>query len=342
MRLYWQIIFTIFYVPLVYANSNVLNIYTWGGEYLPNSIVLQFTKETGIKVNLTEYDNNETMFAKLKVNNLGYDIVMPSSYYIERMSKQGMLQKINKKKLTNWHNINPLLLNLAFDPHNDYSIPYSWGSTGILINTKYIAKVKSWQDFWDPKYKNQLMLLNDMRDVFSIALLTLGYPINDTNPQHITAAYLKLKKLLPNVKLFNVDTIPNIYVDEDVVIGMAWSGESKLAQKENSALQYIYPQEGFTIWIDSFAIVKDAANTENAYKFINFMLRRQIAKQASLLTGYASANQAAMKLMPLDLLNNPVFNPSKLIMRRSKIPVDLPEKARRLYEKYWEKLQLGG
>jgi spermidine/putrescine transport system substrate-binding protein len=293
---------------------------------------------------LAEYDNNETMYAKLKASErTGYDIVIPSSYYIDRMSKQNMLQPLNKKKLTNLRNINPFLLNKAFDPKNKYSIPYLWGSTGIIINTKYIdkRKVTSWQNFWDPRYVDQLMMLNDMRDVFSVALLTLGYSISDTNPKHIKAAYLKLKKLLPNVKIFNIDTVPNIYVDEDAIIGMAWSGDCKLAQEENFDLQYVYPKEGFSIWVDSFAILKNAPNLENAYKFIDFMLRPEIAKQASLAIGHSTANHAAMKLMPKKLRFNPIYNPDAKTMQRGKIQLDIPEKERRIYEKYWEKLKVG-
>lgn len=346
MKIYYQIVITLLLAllsNLSQADKNILNIYSWG-NYLPNEILMQFTKETGIKVNLAEYDNNETMYAKLKASkHTGYDIVIPSSYYVERMSKQGMLHPLDKSKLTNLHNINPLFLNKEFDPNNNYSVPYLWGTTGIIINTKYINKNKivNWQNFWDPQYKDQLMMLNDIRDVFGIALMTLGYSINDVNPKHIEAAYLKLKQLLPNVKIFNIDTVPNIYVDEDAIIGMAWSGDCKLAQTENSDLQYIFPKEGFLISIDSFAILKNATNIENAYKFIEFMMRPEIAMQASLAIGFVTANQAAIKLMPLKIQLNPILNPDAKTMQRGKIQLDIPEKERRIYEKYWEKLKIG-
>lgn len=347
MKIYHQItlaiLFALFSAFAQATDKNILNIYSWG-NYFPNEILMQFTKETGIKVNLSEYDNNETMYAKLKASKYsGYDIVIPSSYYVERMYRQGMLQPLDKSKLTNLHNINPQLLNKKFDPNNNYSIPYTWGSTGIIINTKYIDKKKitSWQNFWDPQYKDQLMMLNDIRDVFGIALITLGYSINDANPKHIEEAYLKLKRLLPNVKIFNIDTVPNIYVDEDAIIGMAWSGDYKLAQVENSELQYIYPKEWFLISIDSFAILKNATNLENAHKFINFMMRPEIAMQACMTTGFTTPNQAAIKLMPINLQHNPILNPDAKTMQRGEIQIDIPEKERRIYEKYWEKLKIG-
>ncbi|MDR1057130.1 MAG: spermidine/putrescine ABC transporter substrate-binding protein [Coxiellaceae bacterium] len=325
-----------------YAQINILNIYIWG-NYLPHEVVQQFTKETRIKVNLIEYDNNETMFAKLKaLKHSGYDIVVPSSYYVERMSKQGMLLLLDKTKLPNLSHVNPILLNRAFDPKNRYSVPYIWGSTGIVINTKYIdkKKVTAWQNFWDKQYKDQLMILNDIRDVFSIGLLTLGYSINDSNPAHIKKAYLKLKQLLPNIKIFSVDTVPNIYIDEDAIIGMAWSGDCKLAQDENSNLEYIYPKEGFSLWIDSFVILKDAPHIESAHKFINFMLRPEIAKQIILAIGHSTANKSAIKLLPIKLQRNPVTNPPQEIMRLGKIQLDLSDKTRYLYEKYWELLKI--
>lgn len=327
----------------ILAQPKILNIYAYS-NYISDSIIAKFTKETGIKINLTEYDSNETMYAKLKASkNIGYDIIVPANYYIDRLIKQGMLHQIDKNKLTNFHNLNPSLLNKEFDPQNKFSIPYFWGTSGVIINTKYIKKdsITKWQDFWQPQYKDQLMMLNDIRDVFNVALLSLGYSVNDTNLEHITESYLKLKKLLPNIKIFNIDTVPNVYVDEDAIVGMAWNGDCKIAKQENPNLQYIYPQDGFVIWIDSFAILKNANHLENAYKFLNFMLKPQIAKEASLVFGFAPANLAAMRLMPKELQNDPIFNPDEKTMKRGHIQIDLPDQAKRMYEKYWEKLKIG-
>ena len=345
MKFYFQIITVIFitlFSRFASSSQNTLNLYTWS-NYLPQEVIQQFTKETGIKINITEYDNNETMYVKLKTSkHSGYDVITPSSYYVERMSKQGMLHPIDKSKLTGLHNLNPILLNREFDPKNKYSIPYLWGGTGIIVNTRYIDKnkVTSWRDFWDPKYKNQLMVLNDMRDAFSIALLILGYSINDTNPKHIEEAYFKLKQLLPNIKIFNIDAVPNIYIDEDTIIGMAWNGDYKLARDENTDLHFTYPKEGFPLWLDSFVIVNDAPNLENAHKFINFMLRPEMAKQVSFGIGHSTANLAAVKLMPKKLQDDPIANPDAKTMRRGEIQLDLDDKTRRIYEKYWERLKI--
>jgi len=322
--------------------AEILNVYNWS-EYLPSELLKQFERETGIKVNYSTYDNNETMYAKLKaVHNAGYDIVVPSTYFVDRMRRQGMLLKLDKSKIPNFKNLNPELLNKSYDPHNNYSIPYLWGATAIVVNDKYYPRgsITRWADFWQPKLKNQLLLLDDTREIFGIALLVLGYSVNDTNPEHIKIAYEKLKQLLPNVKLFNDETVRNIYIDEDALIGMGWAGDAFLANQENPHIQYIYPQEGFIISMDNMTIVKNAPHVENAYKFINFILRPEIAKQISLSVGFATPNLVAYKMMPKEILNNHIIYPSQEILHHGQFQVDVGNAAT-IYEKYLELLKIG-
>lgn len=277
--------FSFLILPLfIFAKNNkILNVFNWS-DYMPDSVIQEFQKETGIKVNYSEYDSNETMYAKLKAEPIvSYDVIVPSGYFVEKMRNQGMLQQINKTFLPNFKNLNPSLLNRSYDPGNNYSVPYLWGTVGIVINSKYIPEnsISSWGEFWDPKYKNQLLMLDDMRTVFSVALLTLGYSINDTNPDHIHQAYLKLKDLMPNIKVFNSDSADNLFIDGDVIIGMNYSGDTFRDIAENNNLRYIFPKEGFPIWIDNLAIPKGAPHLMNAYKFINFLMRPDIAKEIS-------------------------------------------------------------
>lgn len=324
------------------AAENILNIYGWS-FYMPTEVAAQFEQETGIHINYSTFPNNETLYAKLKANpNAGYDLVIPSSYFIDRMARQKMLQKIDKSKLTNIKNLNPDFLNKDFDPHNDYSIPYLWGSTAIVVNTKYysLGSITSWSDLWQNQYKNQLLLIDDTRDVFSMALLVLGYSPNDTNPEHIIAAYHQLQKLMPNAKLFNTDAMPSIYIDEDATIGMGWSGAIFQASQENPNIHYVYPKEGFSIWIDNLAIPARAQHLENVYKFINFVLRPDIAKKITLLSGFASPNLAAIKLMPADIQQNPILNPDHATLSRGKLQQDVGA-ATQVYEKYMALLKVG-
>jgi len=331
-----------FLSPVVLAQANILNVYVWTA-YLPQDVVKQFRKETGIRVNISEYDSNETMYAKIKASpDAGYDIIFPSNYFIHRMRKQNMLHIIDKDKLPNLQYINRDLLRKPFDPNNEFSIPYLCSITGIVINTDYLdnKNITSWQDLWQERFRDKLLVLDDMREVFSIALLTLGYSINDTNPDHIKEAYLKLKTLLPNVKIFNSDVEQNIYIDEDAIVGMGWNGDINLSLAENPKLKFIYPKEGFVMSIDCLAITKNAPHLENAYKFINFLMRPDIAKKISEEIGYPSPNLAAIKLLPKDMQNNPLLNPSSELLKRGQLQ-DATDEVLPLYEKYWEKLKIG-
>lgn len=327
----------------LFAADNILNVYTWSGEVTDASIK-QFEKETGIKVNFSTYDSNEVMYAKLKADkNSGYDIVEPSSYYTDRMRRQDMLEKLDKTKLPNLKNINPTFLNQAYDPETNYSAPYVWGVTGIFLNKDYhpAGSVKRWSDLWDKKFANQLMLLDDSREVFSMALRVLGYSVNDSNPEHIKQAYLKLKELLPNIKIFNSSAV-SILVDEDASVGMCWNGDLFKAKKENPHLEFVYPKDGFIIWVDNFAIPKNAPHRDNAHRFINFMLQAEIGKAAVLETSFTTCNLAAQKLLPADIKNNTTIYPTHEVLSRGEFQADIGDEALALYEKYWERLKIGG
>jgi spermidine/putrescine transport system substrate-binding protein len=336
------IIFALLCSVNIFAAANVLNIYIWA-DYLPRDVVEQFTKETGIKVVVTEFDNNETLYTKLKTAPYaGYDIVAPSTYYVERMARQNMLYKMDLTKLSNFKNLNPDLVHRNFDPQNEYSIPYLWGTNGIAVNKKYFDpnKIKIWADLWQPQYRDQLLLTDEMRDTFAVALIKLGFSVNETNPEHIKQAYLELKKLMPNVKLFNSDAVANIYIDEDVVIGMGWSGDIDLARQENDNLVFIYPSDRFPVWIDCLSIAKNAPHVENSYKFLNFIMRPDIAKAIALYTGYSTPNLAAVKLMPKEWREDQIVNPSSEIMKRGEFQKDIGDAAP-IYAEYWELLKIG-
>jgi spermidine/putrescine transport system substrate-binding protein len=325
------------------ADDNVVNVYTWSGV-IPAFALRQFEQETGIKVNFSTYDSNEVMFAKLKADkNTNYDVVEPSSYYIDRMRRQQMLEKLDKNKLANMVNINPSLLKEPYDPTSSYSIPFIWGVTGIFVNKEYYApnSIKNWTDLWDKKYAGQILMLNDSREVFSMAMLVLGYSANDGDPQHIQQAYEKLKEILPNVKIFN-SAILSLLIDEDATIGMAWNGDLFKAKKENSQLEFIYPHDGFVIWVDTFAIPKNAPHLDNAYKFLNFMMRADVAKAVALDNNFPTANLAAEKLLPESVQKNSTIYPSNEVIHRGQFQTDLSDQALSLYESYWERLKMEG
>ncbi len=324
--------------------DKVVNVYGWAGE-IPDSIIQQFEKETGIKVNFSTYENNEIMYAKLRVTkNPGYDVILPYSSFVDRMRKQGSLEPLDKAKLPNFKNLNPVFLNQPFDPKSEYSVPFLWGITGIFVNTEYhdAKKIKRWNNLWRRDYRNQLMLLDDMRDVFSMSLISLGYSCNDQNPEHIKAAFEKLQDLMKNVKVFSSDTITSTMIDEDATIGMAWNGDVFKASHENPHIVFIYPEEGFSMWVDNLSILKSAPHKDAAHAFINFLLRADIAEKVSIISGYPTANLAGQKLLPKDMRDNQIIYPSKETMKHGEFALDISEEALAIYERYWEQLKLGG
>ncbi|KAA9001707.1 spermidine/putrescine ABC transporter substrate-binding protein PotD [Affinibrenneria salicis] len=324
------------------SDAKTLYFYNWT-EYVPPGLLEQFTKETGIKVIYSTYESNESMYARLKTYKDGaYDLVVPSTYFISKMSKEGMLQKIDTDKLSNFHNLDPNLLHKSFDPGNDYSVPYIWGATAIGINSEQLdpASVTSWADLWNPKYKGSLLLTDDAREVFQIALRKLGYSANTTDPQQIEAAYKELQKLMPNVLAFNSDNPGNPFMEGDVNLGMVWNGSAFVARQSGTPLEVIWPQEGGIFWMDSLAIPANAKNVEGAMKLIDFLLRPEIAAQVAETIGYPTPNLAARKRLPPEIANDKSLYPDDEVIRKGEWQNDVGE-ASTLYETYFQQLKAG-
>jgi spermidine/putrescine transport system substrate-binding protein len=318
-------------------------IYNWS-EYIPPGLLDRFTRETGIKVVYSTYESNEVMYSKLKLLQAkGYDLVMPSTYYISKMAREGLLRKIDKTRLKHYDNLDPALLGQSFDPDNDYSIPYLWGSTGIGINRADLdpATITGWQDLWDPRWENSLLLTDDVREVFHMALRIKGYSANTRNPKEIETAYEYLKALMPNVLVFNSEAPREPFLSGDVSLGMIWSGSVIMAQEEDKDIRYIYPREGAVFWMDSMAIPRGAANVANAHAFIDYVLRAETGKMISEYIGYSSPNQAAIALMDETLKNNPIMFPSRAVIEAGEFHEDVGDEVIKLYNRYWERLKSG-
>jgi len=321
--------------------SNVVNVYAWGGE-LPKEVIQQFEHETGITVNFSTYDSNETMYAKLKAGRRNvYDVILPSAYYVERMQKQNMLAKIDHSKLTNLINLEPLFLHNEYDPGNQVSVPLIWGATGIFYNQDWVkTPPHAWNQLWDKRWRQQLLFLDDAREVFSIALMSLGYLPNDLDPEHIKAAFQKLRTLIPNIKLFASDSIQAIIIDEDAIAGVAWNGDAFKAHAENKQINFVYPVDGFVIWVDCLAIPANPPHPQEAYQFINFMLRADTAVQIALIEGHAITNAAGKALLPAAIRTNPMVYPPPETLKRGHFQRDVGDETIALYNQYWEQLKL--
>mgnify|MGYP003572855160 FL=1 len=323
------------------AEEKLLYLYNWS-EYMPETVLEQFQKETGIKVVYSTYDSNEAMYAKLRLlgSNNSYDLAVPSTYYVSKMRREGLLAKIDKSRLKNFGNLDEKLINQPFDPDNSYSVPYLWGSTGIAVNTDKVkpGTISKWRDLWKPEFKDRLLLTNDTREVFHMALRVLGYSGNDTDPVHIEAAYHELKKLVPNVRAYNSEAPRMPYLEGETDAGMIWNGEAYMARQENPAIEYIYPDEGVILWLDSLVIPGNARHVENAHKFIDFILRPEVAASISEEIGYASPNLAAVATLDEDVRNNRSVYPTAADLKNSEFQTDVGESIT-VYQKFWERLK---
>ncbi|MHA6310967.1 MULTISPECIES: spermidine/putrescine ABC transporter substrate-binding protein PotD [Pantoea] len=323
-------------------DGKTLYFYNWT-EYVPPGLLEQFTKETGIRVIYSTYESNESMYAKLKTWKDGaYDLVVPSTYFVAKMRNEGMLQKIDKSQLSNFSNLDPNLLNKPFDPNNDYSIPYIWGATAIGVNRDEIdpKSVTRWADLWKPEYKQSLLLTDDAREVFQMALRKLGYSGNTRDPAQIKAAYQELKKLMPNVLAFNSDNPGNPYMEGEVNLGMIWNGSAYVARQAGTPLEVVWPEEGGIFWMDNLAIPANAKNKAGALKLINFLLRPDVAAKVAETIGYPTPNLAARKLLPAAVANDPSLYPSDEIIQHGEWQDDVGD-ASVQYETLFQQLKAG-
>lgn len=319
----------------------VVNVYVWGG-IVPKEIIYQFEQETGIHVNYATYDNNETMYTKLKASRVNvYDVILPSSYYVERMKKQGMLLELDHRKLSHLSNLDPMFRENEYDLNHQYSVPLIWGVTGIFYNKDRVKNPpKTWQALWQARWKKKLLLLDDSREVFSIALMSLGYSPNEHASSRIKRAYEKLLALIPNIKLFASESVQAILIDEDAIAGAAWNGDVYKAKLENPQIDFIYPEDGFVIWVDSLAIPANPPHPAEAYSFINYLLKANIAQTIALSEGHAITNAKGKALLPESIRNNSMIYPSSATLRRGYFQRDIGDQAIEAYNQYWGKLKL--
>lgn len=322
--------------------DKTVSIYLWA-ESVPVDIYQKFTRETGIKVVYNSFDSNEMLYTKIKtqgIKKFDVDIIMPSTYFVEKMAKEDLLLPLDKRKLTQFAQLNPALLNKAYDPNNTYSLPHIIGATGIGINTARITTpVTSWEQLWEPRFKDALILIDDAREVFHIALLTLGYPTSTQDPQHIEAAYQKLLALIPNIKAFNSDNPSEPFLTGDINIGMLWSGSALSAKAEDANIHMVYPDEGAIFWVDNFAIPKYARNPNAAHLLIDFLCRPENAAEISLLSGYRTPVLASYAYLPQSFRDDPAFIPSETDIAKGDFQTDVGD-AGALYEHYYQKLKI--
>ena len=286
-----------------------LNLFAWS-EYVPQSVIDGFTKETGIKVNYETYASNEEMLAKLVSGAQRYDLIQPSEYTIEALAKEKGLKEIDLAKVPNVVNIGKQYKYLPHDPQNNLSVPWMTGTVGIVVNTDKVKDdIKGFKDVFQEKYKGRIVVLDDPREIVSWALATIGKGPNDVTPENLEAIKPILAKWLPLVKVYDSDSPKTALLNGDVDIGVVCSGEAALLYQEDKKFKYILPSEGAHMFIDSLAIPANAPNPEAAMLFMNYILRPEVSKQISVDFPYTNPNVEARKLLTQEELDNPASYP---------------------------------
>jgi spermidine/putrescine transport system permease protein len=288
------------------VNDDKLVVYNWG-EYIDPEVLTIFEEETGINVVYEEFETNEILYPKVSSGAIAYDVVCPSDYMIQRMIENDLLTEINFDNIPNIKNIGKQYMEQSrqFDPENKYSVPYCWGTVGILYNKTMVDEpVNSWSILWDPKYKDNILMQDSVRDAFGATLKYLGYSLNSTDLDELTEAKNLLIEQKPLVQAYVIDQVRDKMIGNEAALGVIYSGEAIYTQKENPNLEYVIPKEGSNIWIDSWVIPKNAEHKENAEKFINFLCRPDIALMNFEYITYSTPNEAARGLIEDESIRN--------------------------------------
>lgn len=328
--------------------GSTLNVYNWG-EYISDgsegsvNVNKEFERLTGIKINYTNFDSNEDMYAKLKSGGAAYDVIIPSDYMIHRLCQEGLLLKLNYKNIPNFQYIDPKYQNLYYDPHNEYTVAYNVGYVALIYNTKMVKeKPASWKVLWDPQYKGNLLMFNNPRDAFGIAQSILGQNYNNNDPGQWEKAYQLLVKQKPLVRSYAMDEVFNIMEGGDAALAPYYVGDFFTMHDNNPDLAVAFPKEGGNIFVDAMCIPKTAQNKGAAELYINFMEEPQIALANAETICYATPNVVVRDLDDYTYKGNRTLYPPDSIMKNYQYFHNLPDSTQTLMSTYWSDLKING
>ena len=324
-------------------------VYNWG-EYIDEDVIAQFKEETGIDVIYDMFETNEEMYPVIEAGGVKYDAVCPSDYMIQKMIENNMLAEINFDNIPNIKEIDSKYMEMSrsFDPENKYSVPYCWGTVGILYNTSMVAPEDAptkWSDLWDEKFKDNILMQDSVRDAFMVALKSLGYSMNTTNEAEIAEARDLLIKQKPLVQAYVIDQVRDKMIGGEAAMGVIYSGEMLYIQQEvadlglDYSLEYVIPEEGTNLWLDSWVIPANAPNKENAEKWINFLCRPDIAKKNFEYITYPTPNKGAFDLLDSDLQNNKAVFPDTDSLKNCEVFQYLGTDVDSIYNEYWKEVK---
>ena len=315
--------------------GETISVYNWG-DYIDPDVIDVFEAETGIRVIYETFETNEDMYAKIAMGGSSYDVIIPSDYMVERMIREELLQKVNWSNIPNVANIDPRFMNESYDPEAAYSVPYTWGTMGILYNTETVLeKPDGWDVLLDEEYAMDMFMLNSPRDTLGIALVMNGFDLNSTKADELKIAQDMLIAQKPIVLAYVVDEVKDKMIAGEASVAMVWSGDATYCMSESDELDYVLPPEGSNIFYDSMCIPHNARNVSGAEKFIDFMCRADVAAMNYQYVGYAIPNSAAIELMGTEEYNaSPVNNPPQEALDNCQVFKYLGDE-QRIYDQVW-------
>jgi spermidine/putrescine transport system substrate-binding protein len=324
------------------SSERILSIYNWS-TYIDPEIIKQFEKKFGITVQYDTYESNDDLYAKLKPGNPGYDVIFPSDYMVAIMGKENLLEVLNLKNIPNIKNIDQKFLVTPFDPGNQYSLPYQWGTMGLGYNIKATGvDINSWGAIFDPKYNNRVALIDELRSMMGGILIYLGYDPNTVDPDKLSQVKDYILKHKDTIAAFAPDTGQLLLDQGQVDIAVEWSGDIFQVMKENPNLRYVIPKEGSIVWLDNISIPKNAPHKALAEKFINFILEPEVSAKISNFIRYGTPNKTAIEMgliNPEDLKNPAIYPPPEVFKRLTYIR-DVGSVVK-LYDRVWTEIKLG-
>ena len=315
-----------------------LRVYNWG-DYIDQSVIEDFEKEYNIDVVYDEFATNEEMYAKIKAGANDYDILVPSDYAIKRMIDEDMLHKLDMNNIPNYEYIDERFKNLAYDPNNEYSVPYMWGTVGILYNKTMVKEpVDSWKILWNEKYSKQILMLDSLRDSIGITLKMLGYSLNTKDDKELNDAKEMLIKQKPLVLAYVGDEVKDKMIGGEAALAVVWSGDAIYMKRENPDLEYVIPKEGSNIWFDAVVIPKTSQFKKEAELFINYLCDSEVAFKNADFIGYATPHVEAVKMLPVELTADKSAYPEDSDLKNSEVFEDLAGSLTK-YDRIWTEVK---
>ncbi len=320
------------------SSKTTLTVYNWG-DYIDEDVISEFEEEFDVRVVYDEFATNEDMYVKINAGGGNYDVAFPSDYMIKRMIDEDLLHKISFDNIPNYEYIDEQFRGLGYDPNNEYSVPYMWGTVGILYNKTMVDDtVDSWDILWNEKYSKQILMLDSQRDSIGITLKKLGYSLNTKDSQELEEAKEALIQQKPLVLAYVGDEVKDKMISGEAALAVVWSGDAVYMMRENPDLAYAIPGEGSNLWFDAMVIPKTSKNKELAEEFINFMTRTDIAFKNTDYIGYSTPHTEAKDQLEPELLNDKAAYPSAEDLKNSEVFEDLSDSAS-IYDRIWTEVK---